>query len=208
MKRSAQAIYNLYDFETAPAGHEVVKRVATKLNVGKIAEYDREDLFPSSASGLNKATQYNYRVNFLEGEDVHRFDEATVRYQIAAGAYMGGRIIRQTDLPHFKLIKSPPKLSHRVPEQHYLNVRSEAPHGLHGLNPMVRESMNRQKVRTTGAHNSMRAYGFERDDNDKIFPRLPTGLPMGVEPQRATLDAERINSTMVEPISVFPPLGF
>jgi len=208
MKRSAQAIYNLYEFESVPAAGESVKRVATRLKMGKIPQFDREDLFPSSANGLNKATSYDFSPNFLDGEDVHKFDEATVRYQIAAGAYMGGRIIRQTDLPHFKFIKSPPKQSHRLPEKHYLNVRSEALHGLHGVNPMVKQSMQKQKVLTTGAHNAMRAFGFERDDNDKIFPRLPTGLPMSVETQRDTLDAERINSNMVQPISVFPGIGF
>lgn len=208
MKRSAQTVYNIFDFEDVPAAAGVVKRVATKLNVGTIPMYEREDLFPSNASGLNKALEYEYQPKFLNVDEHHRFDEATVRYQIAAGSYMGGRLIRETDLPPFKWVKTQSKHAHRVPEDHYLNVRSEAPQGLHSLNPSVKASTNHQKVLSTGFHNRMRADGFERDDNNKIFPRLPTGLPMAVDPQRATIDAERINTTMVEPISVFPSIGF
>lgn len=208
MKRAAETVLNVYDFENLPRIGDVAKRAAVQLNTGSLPQYERADLFPSNASALNKATEYDYIPQWLPMDDVNKFDEATIRYQVAAGAYYGGRLIRETDIPHFKWMRTPDKKYHRISEEHMLNVRSEAPRGLHGISAAVRETIRQQQVTSTGAYNRMRADGFERDDNRKIFPRLPTGLPMAVDTQRSTLDADRINDKMVEPISVFPSIGF
>lgn len=208
MKRTGEALLNVYGFESVPAISAGVKRAATQLDMGVVPMHEREDLFASNASGINKGTREDYHPLFLKDEDIQKYDEATIRYQQAAGVYMGGRLIREMDLPPFKWARSPATVYHRIAEDHFLNVAAEAPYGLNSVDPMVRAAFNHQKVLSTGASNRMRASGFERDVNPKIYPRLPTGLPFSVEPQRRTVDADRINSKMVEPISVFPPIGF
>jgi hypothetical protein len=185
-----------------------VKRPMVTLSTGAPPMYERADLFPATATALNKATEYNYKANFLKDEDVYKLDEATIRYQIASGAYSGARNIRDTDLPTFKLRHEQPASLHRIPEDHWLNIRSEAPRGYRTVNPIVREATTRQKVVTTGASNAMRAKGSERDFNPKIYPQLPLGLPLSVEPQRPVSSDVRINNLVVETIPTFPQIGF
>ena len=179
-----------------------------KQDLGTIPVYERADLFPADATALNKALDYNLVYKTQENEDILKLDEATIRYQIASGAYSGARIIRELDIPHFHFRKTKIESLHRIPEDHYLNINAEPPRGLHTLNPMVKSTFNQQKVKTTGASNSVRSRGFERDDNPKIYPRLPTGLPFTTETQRPTSSAFRVNATLVDPIATFPSLGF
>lgn len=207
MKRSTEALYNIYGMEALPSSN-AVKRPLVQLNTGAPPMFERADLFAATASALNKATDYNYDPNFLKNEEVYKLDEATIRYQIASGAFNGGRLIRENDIPVFKLKHGKQVQVHRIPEEHWLNVRSEASHGFRVVNPIVRESTARQKVLTTGAHNRMRAHGAERDFNVKIFPQLPLGLPRNVEPQRPVSSDTRINSLVVPTIPVFPQIGF
>lgn len=186
-----------------------VKRPLVQLSTGAPPMHERADLFHATASALNKATDYNYEAHFLTDEDVYKLDEATIRYQIASGAYSGARNIRETDLPMFKMRhENKPVCTHRIPEDHWLNIRSEAPRGFRTINPVVREATSRQKVVTTGAANHMRSKGGERDHNPKIYPQLPFGLPMNVEPQRPVSSDVRINNLLVETISTFPQVGF
>ena len=208
MKRSAESIYSIYGFEQSQQTGEMVNRPSTHLNMGLLPMYEREDLFPAPATALNKAMQYDYEPKVLDNEDVYKVDEATVRYVLASSAYNGGRIIRETDLPHFRMKHPAPTQMHRLSEKHLMDVKAEPKRGLRTVNPMVRESVTRQKVLTTGNGNKMRARGGERDFNPKIYPQLPDGLPMSVEPQRATIDATRINQSMVDTIAAFPEIGF
>jgi hypothetical protein len=208
MKRSAESIYNVYGFEKTQENGEMVNRPNTHLNMGLLPMYEREDLFPAPATAFNKAMQYDYEPVVLQNEDVYKVDEATVRYVMASSAYNGGRIIRETDLPNFRMKQPGHMQMHRLNENHLLNVRAEPKKGYRTVNPMVRESVSRQKIVTTGNGNKMRARGGERDYNPKIYPQLPDGLPMSVEPQRATLDATRINQSMVDTIAAFPEIGF
>jgi hypothetical protein len=207
MKRSAEALYSIYGMQNMAASVPV-KRPLVQLSTGTPPMYERADLFPSSATALNKATDYNYEANFLADEDVYKLDEATIRYQIASAAYSGARNIRETDLPAFKMRHAQQTVIHRIPEDHWLNIRSEAPHGYKTINPVVREATSRQKVITTGASNHMRSKGGERDFNPKIYPQLPFGLPLNVEPQRPTSSDVRINNMVVETIPTFPQIGF
>lgn len=207
MKRSAEALYNIYGMQTMPTT-AAVKRPMVALSTGAPPMFERADLFPATASALNKATDYDYQSNFLKDEEVYRPDEATIRYQIASGAYAGGRNIRETDFPVFKLKHGKQVVMHRIPEEHWLNIRSEAMHGFRTINPVVREATSRQKVLTTGPHNHMRARGGERDQNPKIFPALPLGIPRNVEPQRPVTSDTRINSLVVPTIPTFPQIGF
>jgi len=207
MKRSANAIYNIYDQAAMTEVSEPVKRPATKLDMGTLPMYEQSDLFASSASAFNKAMDYTYEPSFLS-EDMHKMDEATIRYQLASGAFSGGRHVRQADLPPFKLKYQNKVTIYRIPENHLLNVRAEAPRGLHAINPLVRDTVDKQKVKTTGAANSVRRSGWERYGNPKIYPELPVGLPMSTEPQRAVSDSLRINNNLVDPIATFPSLGF
>jgi hypothetical protein len=207
MKRSAEALYSIYGMQNMAAS-QPVKRPLVTLSTGAPPMFEKADLFPATASAFNKATEYNYSPNFLKDEEVYKLDEATIRYQIASGAYSGGRNIRETDLPVFKMKHGSQTMIHRIPEAHWLNVRSEAPKGYRTVNPVVRESTSRQKVLTTGAHNHMRAKGAERDFNPKIYPQLPVGLPMNVEPQRPVSDELRVNNLVVETIPTFPQIGF
>ena len=207
MKRSAEALYSIYGMQNMSASAPV-KRPLVHLATGAPPMFERADLFPASASALNKATDYDYHANFLNDEDVYKLDEATIRYQIASGAFSGARRIRETDLPTFKMKHANKVVVHRIPEDHWLNVRSEAPHGYKTINPVVREATMRQKVTTTGASNHMRSKGGERDFNPKIYPQLPFGLPMTVEPQRPTSSDVRINNLVVETIPTFPQIGF
>lgn len=207
MKRSAEALYSIYGMQnmvpTAP-----VKKPLVQLATAAPPMYERADLFPATATALNKATEYNYTPNFLKDEDVYKIDEATYRYQLASGAFSGARNIRETDLPVFKLRHQQHVSVHRIPENHWLNVRSEAPHGYKTINPVVREANARQKVTTTGASNHMRSKGGERDNNPKIYPTLPQGVPLSVEPQRSTTSDLRINNLVVPTIPTFPQIGF
>lgn len=190
-----------------PASQAVKKPMVT-LSTGVPPMYERADLFPATASAFNKATDYNYQPNFLKDEEVYKLDEATIRYQIASGAYSGARNIRETDLPVFKMRSSEQSAIHRIPEEHWLNIRAEATRGFRTVNPVVREATIRQKVVTTGASNHMRAKGSERDFNPKIYPQLPMGLPLNVESQRPVSHEVRINNTVVETIPTFPQIGF
>lgn len=208
MKRQNESIYNVYGFEKPQSAGEMVSRPDTHLNMGLLPMYEREDLFPAPATSFNKAMQYDYEPVVLQNEDVYKVDEATVRYVLASSAYSGGRIIRETDLPPFRMKHGMSGQKHRINEDHLMNVRAEPKKGFRTVNPMVRESVTRQKVVTTGNGNKMRARGGERDYNPKIYPQLPDGLPMSVEPQRPTVDATRINQSMVETIAAFPEIGF
>jgi len=207
MKRSAEALYGIYGMQNMPLATHV-KRPMVQLSTGAPPMYERADLFPASSTAFNKATEYNYEPHFLKDEDVYNMDESTIRYQIASGAYSGARNIRDTDFPVFKMRHGVKTTIHRIPEEHWLNVRSEAPHGYKTINPAVRESTSRQKVLTTGASNNMRAKGGERETNPKIYPRLPLGLPTNVEPQRPMSYDTRINNMMVDTIPTFPQIGF
>lgn len=206
MKRSSEALYNIYGKQATPSSP--VKRGMVKLNMGAPPMHERADLFPATASAFNKAMESTLTPNFLQNEDVYKPDEATIRYQIASGAYSGARTIRESDLPVFKMKHANKIAIHRIPEEHWLDIRSEAKHGYRAVSEVVREATARQKVLTTGAHNHMRAKGAERDKNPKIFPQLPVGLPMAVEPQRPTSYDTRINDNMVQTIPVFPQIGF
>lgn len=207
MKRSAEALYSIYGMSNMVAS-QPVKRPMLQLSTGTPPMYERADLFAASASALNKATDYNYSPNFLKDEEMYKLDEATIRYQIASGAFSGGRNIRDTDLPMFKMRHANQTCLHRIPEDHWLNIRSEAPKGLKTINPVVREASSRQKVITTGASNHMRSKGNERDYNPKIYPQLPDGLPLSVETQRPTSSDIRINNMLVQTIPTFPQIGF
>jgi hypothetical protein len=207
MKRSAESLYSIYGMQSMAASAPV-KRPLVQLPMGAPPMYERADLFPSTASALNKATDYNYKANFLTDEDVYKLDEATIRYQLACAAYSGARQIRETDLPAFQMKYAQQPKMHRIPEDHWLNIRSEAPHGYKTINPVVREASSRQKVVTTGASNHMRSKGGERDFNPKIYPQLPMGLPLNVESQRPTSSDVRINQMVVETIPTFPQIGF
>lgn len=207
MKRSAEALYGIYGMQNMAAS-AAVKRPQVQLNTGTPPMFERADLFPATATALNKATEYNYSPNFLEGEEVYKPDEATIRYQIASGAYSGARNIRDSDLPVFKMKHRQHTSIHRIPEDHWLNVRAEPRHGYRTVNAVVREASARQKVASTGASNSMRAKGAERDNNPKIYPQLPVGLPLSVEAQRPVSSDVRINNLVVSDIPVFPQIGF
>lgn len=207
MKRSTEALYSIYGMQNMAASAPV-KRPLVQLSTGAPPMYERADLFHASATALNKATDYDYNPNFLKDEDVYKLDEATIRYQIASGAFSGARNIRETDLPVFKMRHASHAVAHRIPEDHWLNIRSEAPHGYKTINPVVREATARQKVITTGASNHMRSKGGERDLNPKIYPQLPMGLPMSVEPQRPVSSDVRVNNMVVETIPTFPQIGF
>jgi len=208
MKRTSEALFGVYDFHQHPSASEGVKRPTMMQDLGSIPLYERTDLFPANAEALNKALDYNLVYKTQENEEILKLDEATIRYQIASGAYQGARIIRELDLPHFKMRHTKVNTIHRIPEEHYLNMNAEPARGLHTLNPMVKSTFNQQKVTTTGSSNAVRSKGFERDDNPKIYPRLPTGLSFRTESQRPTSDAYRLNGTLVDPIATFPKLGF
>jgi len=207
MKRSAEALYGIYGMQSMAASAPV-KRPQVQLNTAAPPMFERADLFPATASALNKATEYNYNPNFLTDEEVYKPDEATIRYQIASGAYSGARNIRNTDLPVFKMKHKHHTSIHRIPEDHWLNVRSEPRHGYRTVNDTVKEATARQKITTTGASNRMRSKGGERDFNPKIYPQLPMGLPLSVESQRPVSSDVRINNLLVEDIPVFPQIGF
>jgi len=207
MKRSAESLYSIYGMQSMAASAPV-KRPLVQLSMGAPPMYERADLFPATASALNKATDYNYKPNFLEDEDVYKLDEATIRYQLACAAFSGGKHIRETDLPTFQMKYASQSKMHRIPEDHWLNIRAEPLRGYRTINPVVREATSRQKVTTTGASNHMRSKGGERDFNPKIYPQLAMGLPMTVEPQRPTSSDVRINQLVVDTISAFPQIGF
>lgn len=207
MKRSAEALYSIYGHQNViPA--VPVKRAVVNLSSGAPPMHERSDLYPAAATAFNKATDYDYVTNFLRDEEMYKPDEATIRYQLASGAYSGGKIIRETDLPVFKMRHAKHVSIHKIPEDHWLNIRSEAKHGFRTVNPVVREATSRQKVMTTGAKNHMRTKGGERDFNPKIYPQLPVGLPLSVEPQRPMSYDIRINDATVAPIATFPSIGF
>ena len=208
MKRRQGLRFDIYDSDATTARYDVVKRVAMKHDTGKLPMYEKSDLIPADANALNKATQYDYKPVFVEGDDIYHFDEAQIRYQQAAGAFCGARNIVHQDLrPFHTRIRKHPEY-YKFLDQHVVTVKSQAGHGFHAMDPNVRSTIERQKVITTGAGNRMRADGFERDDNPKIFPQLPVGLPTSVEPMRPTSDQIRLNQTLVDPIASFPSIGF
>lgn len=207
MKRASDVQLEVYRGENKVRKSEPVQRILMQQSLGTIPVYERADLLPSTASALNKAMDSTPSYTFLKEEEVYKVDEATLRYNIAASNYNGGRNIVQNDLP-FRTAMAKQKSHHRIVEDQYLDVIAEPTRGLYTVNPVTRSAFNNQKTRTTGASNTMRAFGVERYVNPKIFPRLPTGIPFSVDPQRPVDDAVRINNNMVQPISSFPIAGF
>jgi hypothetical protein len=208
MKRRQGLRFDIFDSDSSTAQYDVVKRPSVRHNTGSLPMYEKADLFPADAAALNKATQYDYKPTFLQGDDIYHFDEAQIRYQQAAGAFCGARNIVSQDIrPFTTRIRKNPEY-YKFQDQHIVTVKSQAGHGFHAIDPYVRSTIQKQKVITTGAGNRMRADGFERDDNPKIFPQLPMGLPTSVEPMRPTSDQIRLNQTLVDPIATFPSMGF
>lgn len=197
----------VYEFQHAPKEAKRARRVDMSLPVGTLPMYEMSDLMPASASGVNKATDYTLKLNIQKEEEILKVDEAALRFNQACANYRGAHVIRQDELP-FRTTMRKDSQFFRVPEDHYLNTANEAPRGRNAVNLQAKMSFAMQKVKTTGASNNVKAKGFERDDNQKIYPRLPTGLPMSVDPMRPTSDGIRINSTIVQPIAVFPQAGF
>lgn len=206
MKRSAEVVFDVFDFESNAVKSQPVQRVRLQQSMGTLPLYERADLFPASASAYNKAMDYTPALKPMT-EDIYRVDEAALRYNIAAANYNGGRIIVQDDLP-FRVSMRESKTHHKIVEDHYINISAEPEHGLHTVNPSTRSAFASQKSRPTGASNTMRAYGEERYFNPRINPRLPVGIPFSVDPQRAVDDGVRINTTVVNPIATFPSIGF
>lgn len=198
---------NVYDFQSIP---QKSKRSApgVQMDLGTIPMYERSDLHPASATALNKATESDLSIQVQSKEVIYKMDEETIRYNVSAAAYSGARLVKNMDLPNFLMKSKRRKTMYMIPPSHYLNVHSEARRGLHGLDSVVRNTFGKQKVTTTGADNQVKAFGFERNTNPAIFPRLPDGLPMSIDPMRPTADGVRINQTVVEPIAVFPSIGF
>ena len=198
----------IYAFESDVSNAKKAKRVDMSLDVGTLPMYERADLFPASASAINKATEYNIKYNTQDAEDILKVDESSIRFNQACSNFRGARNIYQQDLPPLRIAARREVNKYKLIEDHYQNIVSEASRGMHGVNLIAKQSFHAQKVRTTGAGNNVKSKGFERDDNPKIYPRLPTALPMSVEPMRPTIDGIRINDTIVDPIAVFPRAGF
>jgi hypothetical protein len=208
MKRDFDQVKcNVYDFQSIP---QKTRRdvPGIQMDLGTIPMYEKADIQPASATALNKATDSDLKLEFQSKEIIYKIDEEALRYNTSAAAFSGARLVRNTDLPTFMMRSKRSSSKYVIPHAHYLNVQSEAKRGLHGLDNVVRSTFGKQKVSTTGADNQVKAYGFDRNTNRAIYPRLPDGLPMSVEPMRAVSDGIRINRTVVDPIAVFPSVGF
>lgn len=207
--------FSLYDSKRdAPEDFGRNKRQKTiKLNDNfrPIPLHERSDQLPSTASAINKGTDF---VPIFRGVGRHpRASESEILYQTAAGNFRGSRKIRSDAYTYRTSMKTPMGLAAKrylVDEEHYLNTKNEARFGLHGVNQPSRQMYKSQDPNTVGASNHTRYAGMERHRLSEFYPRLPESVPEDmVEVNVPNRDAFRFNDTSVEEApQVYPDFGF
>lgn len=207
--------FSFYDSKhDAPEDFGRNKRQRTvKLNdtFRPIPLHERADQFPSSASAINKGSDYAPMMRNVGS--MPSVNEAEIKYQVAAGNYRGARKIRSDAYTYRSSMKSITDLGAKrylVDEDHFLNTKNEAPFGLHGINNESRKMFASQDPNTAGASNHTRYAGLERHKLREFYPRLPESVPESmVEVNVPNRDTFRFNDKTVEDVpQVFPGFGF
>lgn len=179
-----------------------------RTDLGQLPLYRENDVYVDSASAVNGGA--DYAVSFLTQPESYcnKVDEDSFRHAYITVATRGNRVPPGMDYTVNMKTKEQEPAHWVLNNEHYLNEQASARHGFHGINRPSRISVANQTSITEGANNNMREHGFERNTNPTVYPTLPTGNPLSVEPNLATLDVERINSVPVDPIPVFPTANF
>lgn len=173
--------------------------------------HERSDQFPSTASAINKGL--DFVPNMQNVSKVNSLMESEIKFQSAAGKFRGARKIRSDAYMYKHNKKGPLEMAGRrylIDEDHYLNIRNEARHGLHGINQSARSMYKGQDPNTYGASNHTRYAGMERHKLGEFYPRLPESIPEGmVEVNVPNRDVFRFNEKTVEEVpQTFPQFGF
>lgn len=173
--------------------------------------HERSDQFPSTASAINKGLDFIPRMDNVS--KIQKTRESEILYQSAAGNFRGARKIRSDAYVYKHNMKGPTERGARrylVDEDHYLNVRNESRHGLHGISQSSRAMYKGQDPNTYGSSNHTRYAGMERHKLREFNPRLPESIPESmVEVNVANRDTFRFNEKTVEDVpQVFPQFGF
>lgn len=173
--------------------------------------HERSDQFPSTASAINKGL--DFVPNMSNVSKIKKGSEKEIMYQSAAGNFRGARRIRSDGYVYKHNLRNMASLASKrywVDEDHYLNTKNEAPHGLHGVTQSSRAMYKGQDPSTTGSSNHTRYAGMERHKLSEFYPRLPESVPESmVEVNVPNRDTFRFNDKTVEDVpQVFPQFGF
>ena len=166
---------------------------------GALPLYELEDVMVSTSTSVNKGLQWNCPCKFSGAR--RKVSVKTVEKQNRLGVIRGMKTDKTYSHKN-KFVGGSEVRIRRFHEPHVLNVLSEARHGLHKTDAVVKQAMGQDRTKT-GDSLVMRAHGRERRANTSTITGPPIGVSTSIEPNLPTADFERINEKLVAPIPSF-----